>query len=107
MINSKLFKVIIGLFFVGFLVLYFAQSFGYYENINEKKASITAEKIKEFEEDVRNGNKIDVNNYVINIKKDYGNKVSSFGLYTSKMIAKYFKKGINGIFSGLDDVMVE
>lgn len=107
MINSKLFKVIISLFFVSFLVLYFAQSFGYYENINEKKASITAEKIKEFEEDIKNGKKINVNNYVVDIKKDYGNKVSSFGLYTSKAIAKYFKKGINGIFSGLDDVIVE
>lgn len=105
MINNNGFKIVAILFFIMFLVLYFAQSFGYYENINEKKAMVTEEKIKEFEEDVKNGEKIDVNNYVVNIKKDYSNKLSSFGLYTSKKFAKYFKKGINGIFSGLDDVI--
>lgn len=107
MISNNIFKTFVGLFFICFLVIYLAQASGYYESINEKKTTITEEKIKQFEEDVKNGKKIDVNNYVVNIKKDYNNKVSSFGLYTSKAIAKYFKKGINGIFSGLDSVIEE
>ena len=40
---------------------------------------MTEEKIKQFEEDVKNGKEIKVENYVVNIKKDYSNKISNFG----------------------------
>ena len=41
------------------------------------------------------------------IKKDYGNRISDFGLFTSKAFAKYFKIGMNGIFGSVDKMVNE
>ncbi len=102
---KKIFHGFIWLLFLGFLVLYFAQAGGYYEDLNNKKSSLTKEKIKEFEKDVKTGKEIKVENYVVDIKKDYGNKISSFGLFTSKTFAKGFKWGINNLFNGIDKMV--
>lgn len=103
----KIFHLFIWFLFLSFLVLYFAQAGGYYEDLNNKKSSLTEEKIKEFEEDVKNGKEIKVENYIVNLKKDYSNKISDFGLFTSKAFAKYFKLGMNGIFGGIDKMVNE
>ncbi len=102
---KKIFQGFVWLLFLSFLVLYFAQAGGYYEDMNNKKTSLTEERIKAFEEDVKNGKEIKVENYVINMKKNYDNKVSSFGLFTSKAFAKGFKWGITNIFNGIDKMM--
>ena len=104
---KKIFHLFIWFLFLSFLVLYFAQAGGYYEDLNNKKASLTEEKIREFEEDVKNGKEIKVENYVVNLKKDYSNKISGFGLFTSETFAKYFKLGMNGIFGGIDKMVNE
>lgn len=102
---KKLFRIFILFLFLSFLVIYFAQANGYYETVNNEKKVLTDEKIKEFEEDVASGKKIDVDSYFVSEKKDYGNKVSNFGSFTSKLIGKYFAKGVNGLFSLMDDAM--
>lgn len=104
---KRIFHIFIWILFFSFLVLYFASMNGYYADLNNKKSSLTLEKIYEFEKDVREGKPIKVENYVINIKKDYGNKVSDFGLFTSKIIAKSFKWGMNNIFGGIDKMVNE
>ncbi len=104
---KKLFHGFIWFLFFSFLVLYFSQANGYYEDLNNKTTSLTEEKIKQFEEDVKSGKEIKVENYVVNVKKDYSNKVSSFGLFTSKVFAKYFKIGMNGIFGSIDKMVNE
>ncbi len=108
MISYKnIFHGFIWLLFFSFLVLYFAQAGGYYEDLNNKKTYLTEEKIKQFEEDVKDGKEIKVENYVVNLKKDYGNKVSSFGLFTSKAFASGFKWTMNKIFGGINNVVNE
>ena len=104
---KKIFHGFIWFLFLSFLVLYFAQAGGYYEELNNKKASLTEEKIKQFEEDIKNGKEIKVENYVVNMNKDYSNKISSFGLFVSKTLADGFKWGINNLFSNLDKVVNE
>lgn len=104
---KKIFHGFIWILFLSFLVLYFAQSFGYYENINNKKASLTEDSIKRFESDVKKGKEIKVENYVVNIRKDYGNKISSFGLFSSKLIGNTFKWGLTNLFNGIDKVLNE
>ncbi|MEE0699764.1 MAG: hypothetical protein U0M66_04180 [Bacilli bacterium] len=104
---KKIFQGFIWLLFFSFLVLYFSQANGYYEDLNNKKTTLTEEKIKQFEEDVRNGKEIRVENYVVNMKKDYGNVVSNFGLFTSQTISKYFKKGLTSVFGGIDKMVNE
>ncbi len=104
---KKLFHIFVFILFISFLVLYFSSANGYYEDINNKKTSLTEEKIKEFEKDVKAGKKIDVDNYIVNIKKDYSNFVSDFGLYTSNTFAKYFKIGLNKLFGSVDKMVNE
>lgn len=104
---KKIFHGFIWFLFLSFLVLYFAQKGGYYEDINNKKSTLTEEKIKQFEQDIKDGKEIRVENYVVDIKKNHNNKISSFGLFTSKAIAEGFKWGINNLFSNLDKVVNE
>ena len=54
---KKIFHGCIWVLFLSFLVLYFAEAGGYYESVNSKKAYLTNEKIKQFEKDVKAGNK--------------------------------------------------
>ncbi len=104
---KKIFHAFIWFLFLSFLVLYFAQAGGYYEEVNNKKTSLTEEKIKEFEEDVKNGKEIKVENYVVNMKKNYANKISNIGLFTSKTLAEGFKWGMNNLFDGIDKMVNE
>ena len=102
---KRIYKTCVIILFLSFLVLYFAQKGGYYERINNEKKELTNEQIKKFEEDVKNGKKIDVNNYIIIDDKKYDNKISKFGSITSSFIAKYFKKGIVKVFSSFDNMV--
>lgn len=104
---KKIFHGFVWFLFLSFLVLYFAQAGGYYEDMQNKKATLTQEKIEAFEKDVKNGKEIKVENYMVNIKKDYSNVISDFGLYTSKTFAKYFKKGMNKVFNGANNMVSE
>lgn len=104
---KKIFNGLIWFLFLSFLVLYFAQANGYYEDLNNKKSSLTEEKIKQFEKDVKNGKEIKVENYVVDIKKDYDNKISSFGLFTSKGLAQGFKWTMNKVFGEIDKMVNE
>lgn len=104
---KKIFNGLIWFLFLSFLVLYFAQANGYYEDLNNKKSSLTEEKIKQFEKDVKNGKEIKVENYVVDIKKDYDNKISSFGLFTSKGLAQVFKWTMNKVFGEIDKMVNE
>ena len=104
---KKIFYLFVWLLFLGFLVLYFSSVNGYYSDVNSKKSTLTEEKIKEFEQDVKKGKTIKVENYVVNIKKDYSNVFSSFGLYTSKAFGKYFKWGMNKVFGDIDKMVNE
>ena len=101
---KRIFHLFIWVLFISFLLLYFAQSFGYYEDLNNKKSYLTEEKIKQFESDVKKGKKIKVENYVVDIKKDYSNKISSFGLFTSKTMASTFKWIMSSIFDSIDKI---
>ena len=62
--KNKIFKFIFIVFFMSFLVIYFSELTGYYEYQNYKKATLTEEQIKKFEEDVKNGKEVDINKYL-------------------------------------------
>ena len=101
--QKKLPSIVFLLLFLSFLVIYVAQSTGYYENLNYRKTYLTEEKIKEFEKDVQEGKKINPDDYVIEEHKDYSNKLSDFGLKSSLFIEKYFKKFMNKLFGELSE----
>lgn len=74
--KDKIIKFILFSFLVFFLVLLFAEHFGYYETKEERVKTLTEKQIEEFENDIKNGKKIDITDYVIEENKDYTNNLS-------------------------------
>lgn len=96
--------VIIVLVFLGMML---ANGFGYYESTLNKKTVFTNEKIKEFEEDIKEGKEVDLSSYIEINSPDYDNSVSEFSLSVSRIIEKTFSKGMNFIFRKISSVMEE
>lgn len=106
-LGNKIFRrVWFGLFLI-FLTLYVTQASGYYEYEISKKATFTEEQIKQFEQDIKDGKNVDVEEYISNTTKNYQNKLSSTALSFSETISKYTKIGIEKFFSVIGSAMDE
>lgn len=105
--SSGIFRIIILIFFILFVGLYLVGNSGYYDYDVTFKTRLTEEQIREFEEDVKNGEVIDVNSYNELNEKNYDNKVSKTALSISKKISITFDKALNYLFNKLNDVMME
>ena len=105
--NKKfLIKAIFGMFFVSFVISYVIGESGYYEYELANKKYLTEEEMKKFEEDVRNGENIDLKDYTVETRKDYTNKFTDVVTNTSLTINEYLKKTIESVF-GLLNKMIE
>lgn len=100
-LGNKIFKRFWFTMFLIFLTLYVSQATGYYEYELSKKVSFTEEQIQKFEQDIKDGKEIDVEEYITNTNKDYQNKLSSSALSVSETITKYMKLGIEKVFSAI------
>ena len=107
--NKKniIYKFIFSLFFVSFLVIYFSELTGYYEYHNYQKTALTGEHIKKFEEDVRNGNEVDINEYLIVNNKKYNNTLSKLASKLSDSISKLVHNGVEYTFKYLSRLIDE
>ena len=105
--KTKIYRLIFLLCFISYLTFYISGQKGYYEYRERKKMSFTKEQIEQFEKDVKEGKKIDVNSYIGNTDKDYQNKISNGTLKISETISKYTKKGVNTVFTKLGKVVEE
>ena len=90
--------IIIIILFGGYLALYYAFLNGYYEYKEYNKMIITEEAMKEFENDIKEGKDISINNYISTDYKDYSNNISNLGLKTGKFLENTVNKGLGGIF---------
>ncbi|MBQ4583582.1 MAG: hypothetical protein IJA94_01645 [Bacilli bacterium] len=95
--NNLFFKLLSLLFFV-FIALYIALESGYYETKIDKEVNLTNEKIKAFEEDVKNNKVINLDSYLKKKEVDYSNSISRFGNKITNTLAKTLTKGLSGIF---------
>lgn len=102
---NKMFKIIFFLCFISYLTFYIAGRSGYYEYTERKKMSFTKEQIEQFENDIKNGNDVDVKQYLKNTNKNYQNKISKTTLSISENISKYTKKGVNIIFTKIGNAI--
>lgn len=91
------FKLLIGSFFV-FLTLYITLESGYYETKIEKSVNLTNEKIKKFEEDVKNNEVINLDSYLETKETNYSNSISRFGSKVTNTLEKIITKGLQGAF---------
>lgn len=107
MIKENIFKFILLCFVICFLVILFAGKTGYYEKKLRNNSILTEEQIKKFENDIKEGKNVDINNYVINENKDYTtnftNDIYSVSLKVEKTIDKVIKFIFNEVGKNINN----
>ena len=107
MSKKTLFKLLSITAFLAFLITYVIGMSGYYEYELSNKRVLTEEKMKEFEEDVKNNKDIDLNDYVVNTHQDYTNKFTKTVTSASLTLNKYLKKSIESVFKIINSLVEE
>ena len=104
---NKLFRYTILVSFVTFFALYLSQSTGYFEYRNSKKVALTNKQIEKFEQDIKEGKNVDIENYIETNNQNYQNTISKTGLTISNLTEKAIRKLIDGSFKVLGDLVGE
>lgn len=99
--KNKLFWWILCILFIFYIGNYIALENGYYETKLHEKATLTKEKIEEFENDVKEGKEIDANDYLTDTVVPNTNTYSKAGLAFSSTIENFMTKGIGNIMKFL------
>ncbi len=95
--NKKaIIRIIGGTLIITFLILYIAQGTGYYEVKNNSKARLTEEALQRYEQDIKDGKQIDLNNY-IEEEKIYTNNITRL----TSNISRGIEKGVNYVMEYL------
>lgn len=102
----KIFKIIFYTCFLCFLTFYIAGKSGYYEYNERKKMTLTKEQIKQFEEDIKEGKNVNINEYLEKTSNKQ-NKLSKTTLKISENISKYTKEGLTFLFNKVGKMMEE
>lgn len=103
--KTNWFKIIIILLFVAYISLYALNRSGYYDGSIRRKVEFTTDQIKQFEEDIAKGEKVDINDYLKDQNKDFTNNASKLGYTISSNIDSFLNKGIKGIISFLGKIL--
>lgn len=74
---------------------------GYYD-VARNRTVLTEEQIEKFETDVKEGNYIDLNDYLETEKKDYDNGFSNISLNISNGIDNFLNKGLKTAIKALE-----
>ena len=106
-LRTKVFRSTVVVLFAIFLTMFVSNKYGYYEYKKQEQVILTAEQIKQFEEDVKNGKNIDLGNYLEKTNKNYQTKFSQLGLNLSNSIADTIEKGVNKFFGYISKFVVE
>ncbi len=85
---------ILSILFMIYISLTIAMQTGYYEAKLNERTILTEENIKKFEEDVKNGKNVDINDYVVEKSRDFSNGTTKAGVAISHLVEKFFTEGI-------------
>ena len=86
---------VVFLLFLLYISLSIAMETGYYESKLNEKTIMTEESIKQFEQDVRDGKNVDIQDYLIDKNKDYSNGATKLGVFVSSLVQDFMAEGIN------------
>ena len=89
---NKLIKLLIITTIIIFIFSYTITNSGYYEYNLYNKKNLTEDQIKEFEKDIKKGERIDINKYLNNPQIDYSNKLTKATSNASIKLNNYLKK---------------
>lgn len=95
---KKTFILIIVIFFMAFMILYLGSITGYYKYESSKKWTLTKNAITKYEKDLAEGKEIEVKNY-LQEEKNYSNKASKLGCFTSNIIEESFNIIVKSMFN--------
>lgn len=96
---SKLFKFMIFTIVVVFFCTYFMEKTGYYEYKLQNKKILTESEMLKFENDVREGKDVTLEDYLSNTNVDYSNNLTKTTSNISIKLNKYLK---NILVNGFD-----
>ena len=103
--NKKITKIIIIIIVIIFISSYVISESGYYEYTMQQRTIITNEKIKEFEEDIKNNHDMDLKEYLKQDEIDYSNVFSNFMYNISDNSNKLARKAIKYVFKKLGSLI--
>lgn len=96
---SKLFKFIVFTIIVIFFCTYFMEKTGYYEYKLQNKKILTENEMLKFENDVKEGKDVSLEDYLSNTNVDYSNNLTKTTSNISIKLNKYLK---NILVNGFD-----
>ena len=102
-----IFRITVSISFAVFLTLFISNKYGYYDYRMNKKVTLTSEQIEKFEQDVKDGKEIDLEEYLTNIRRSNQNRISRTGLNISNAVSNIIKGGVEGIFDSLGRLINE
>lgn len=105
--KDKIFKGTLGLLLLVYLTLYFSSITGYYEYKNYKKMTLTEEQIIKFEQDVKEGKEVNVEDYIIEEEIVFNNKIANAGKKVSYTISDTMNKVLTKTFKLLAKFVAE
>ena len=105
--SNNMFKFLFTITFLFFLTIYFASSTGYYEYKNYQKSKYIDNQLKKYEEDIKNGVAIDLNEYIKKSEESYDNKLSVKASKLSNFISKLVKGGVENTFKYISKLIDE
>jgi len=103
----KIFKYVSIILLVLFFCLFFANSAGYYEYKLSQKTNLTDEAIKQFEQDIKDGKEVDVNDYIDDKTKNYDNNLTKINKKVSESISKVFGGSLKYFFKYISNAVNE
>jgi len=99
--KEKLFKTVFTLLLIIYLCIYFSSISGLYEYKNYKKVSLTSVQIEKFEQDIKEGKPINIDNYMIEERTMHNNKLGNAGKKISYTISDTMKKVLSSSYDFL------
>lgn len=105
--NKNIIKLFIFTIILIFIISYLVSSTGYYEYQMQERTILTNEKIKEFEQDIKDNKNIDIEQYFISEEIDYSNKLTNLVYNISTNSTKATRKIIKKIFQKLGTLVEE
>lgn len=99
--RKKIFKNIFWLLFIGYIVCFVISESGYYEYKLQKRTVMTNESMQRFEEDIKEGKDVSLEDYVVSSEKDYTTTLTRTTNKVSTSVNSVLKKGIEGVFKVL------
>lgn len=104
-IINKVFKMSVIILFAIYITIFVSNKYGYFEYQKLKQVTLTQEQIKKFEEDVKNGINVEIEDYLDNVNVNYQTKLSQAGLDVSNVLSDTIEKGVNGFFGYINKLV--